>query len=75
MGVPLMNRQERKRNFLLDFWNPGGCDQIDLEKPCRSPPRMPRDLFSGAKIGSATCLATWVAIWPQGGRGIRTQDR
>ena len=36
---------------------------------------MPRNLDSGAKIGSATCLVTLVAIWPQGGKGIRTQDR
>ena len=26
---------------------------------------MPLNLDSGAKIGSATYLATWVAIWPQ----------
>ena len=26
---------------------------------------MPRNLDSGAKIGSATCLVTLVAIWPQ----------
>ena len=26
---------------------------------------MPRNLASGAKIGSATYFATWVAIWPQ----------
>ena len=26
---------------------------------------MPRNLVSGAQIGSATYLATWVAIWPQ----------
>ena len=72
MGVPLMNRQERKRNSFSwgDFWNPGGCDQIDLEKPCRSPPRMPQNLDSGAKIGLATCLGTLVPIWPRGGRGF-----
>ena len=49
------------------------AEQIDLEKPCPSPQRMPRNLDSGAKIGSATCLGTLVSIWPRGGGGIRAQ--
>ena len=42
-------------------------EQIDLEKPCRLPQRMPQNLDSGAKIGLATCLGTLVPIWPQKG--------
>ena len=45
-------------------------EQIDLEKPCRSPQRIPRSLDSGAKIGLATCLGTLLAIWPQQGGGF-----
>ena len=41
---------------------PGPWEQIDLEKPCRSPQRTPRKLDSGAKIGLATFLATLVGF-------------
>ena len=45
-------------------------EQIDLEKSCPSPQRMPRNLDSGTKIGLATCLGTLVPFWPQEGRGF-----
>ena len=44
---------------------PDQSEQIDFEKWCRLPQRMPRNLDSGAKIGSATCLDTLVEFWPQ----------
>ena len=44
---------------------PDQSEWIDLEKLYRLPQRMRRNLDSGARIGSATCLVTLVAIWPQ----------
>ena len=60
----------RKYSIPPPIWAPKDrSEQIGLEKPCRSPQRIPRNLDSGAKIGLATFVATSVGFGPQGGRG------
>ena len=65
--APRVSRGHRSRHgfYMAMATSDRPWEQIDLEKPCRSPQRIPRNLDSGTKIGLATCLGTLVPMWPQ----------
>ena len=52
LGNPKEESREGSLGLLPTTWDQS--EQIDLEKPGRSPQRMPRNLDSGVKIGFAT---------------------
>ena len=52
-------------HLFLNFWNPGGSDQIDLEKPCRSPQRMPREFFLEPKSAPQHFWPPWLHLATQ----------